>query len=57
MKKIFILLYWVWFEMLNVYSVFVMLVMKFVDEFKIKMSYVRKFELIYKCSSENDIYV
>lgn len=43
--------------MLNVYNVFVMLVMKFVDEFKIKMSYVRKFELIYKCSSENDIYV
>lgn len=40
--------------MLNVYNVFVMLVMKFVDEFKIKMSYVRKFELIYEFSNEND---
>lgn len=28
--------------------------MKFVDEFRIKLSYGRKFELIYECSNEND---
>lgn len=41
--------------MLNVYNVFVrLIVMKFVDEFRIKLSYGRKFELIYECSNEND---
>lgn len=43
--------------MSNVYNVFVMLAMKFVDELKTKTSYARKLELIHECSSENDINV
>lgn len=40
--------------MSNVYNVFVMLAMKFVDELKTKSSYGRKLELIHESSNEND---